>query len=118
MPYKNAADRLGRQCMRAWAQRTMAIELLGGVCIDCGTDDPLVLHFDHIDRNEKSFDLGKMFGRISTKKLLPEIQKCELRCRECHWKKTRSNGEFYTKSRGVACVEVDDDEWDALTKPK
>ena len=54
-------------------------------CIDCGETDPLVLDFDHI--KDKKYDVSDA-KRYSLKKLKLEIDKCEIRCANCHRRKT------------------------------
>lgn len=57
-------------------------------CIDCGESDITVLEFDHIDPASKSMDIGAMIGRRSWAKILAEIEKCVVRCANCHRKRT------------------------------
>ncbi len=55
-------------------------------CVDCGEKDPIVLEFDHI--RDKTFTISSV-GR--DKKLLDvkkEIEKCQVRCANCHRRKT------------------------------
>lgn len=57
-------------------------------CVDCGERDPVVLDFDHV-RGEKRFDLGnRISAGYSWEGLLNEIEKCEVRCANCHRRKT------------------------------
>lgn len=57
-------------------------------CVDCGEGDPLVLEFDHV-RGEKEADVSRMLvRRYSWKRILGEIDKCEVRCANCHRRKT------------------------------
>ena len=53
-------------------------------CVDCVEKDPIVLEFDHI-KGEKvnNVSTGATFG-WSLKKLQKEIDKCEIRCANCH----------------------------------
>jgi hypothetical protein len=58
-------------------------------CVDCGEKDILVLEFDHKDRNSKVGDINtiiKTYG--SLKKVKDEISKCDIRCANCHRRKT------------------------------
>lgn len=58
-------------------------------CVDCGEKDILVLEFDHRDRSEKFGDISQMMSRMqSLSKLKKEISKCEIRCANCHRRKT------------------------------
>lgn len=58
-------------------------------CVDCGEKDILVLEFDHKDRAKKSFEINKILrARLTFKKLIEEISKCDVRCANCHRRKT------------------------------
>jgi hypothetical protein len=61
------------------------IELMGGKCVDCGTQDNL--EFDHAIAATKSFDVGRLLNYSKTKRD-QELAKCVLRCSECHKKKS------------------------------
>jgi len=56
-------------------------------CVDCGECDPIVLQFDHT--RGKKFNIGDA-GRkgLSLPVVLREISKCEVRCANCHQRKT------------------------------
>lgn len=57
-------------------------------CVDCGEKDILVLDFDHV-RGEKKFGIGnavRLGYSLSVIEL--EIVKCEVRCANCHRRKT------------------------------
>lgn len=54
-------------------------------CIDCGEKDPIVLEFDH--RKDKEYNVSAM-NYLSLNKLSKEIAKCDVRCANCHRKKT------------------------------
>jgi hypothetical protein len=59
-------------------------------CMDCGESNPIVLDFDHV-RGEKVSNVSDMASSsycISTIK--DEIRKCNIRCSNCHRKKTHS----------------------------
>jgi hypothetical protein len=54
-------------------------------CIDCGISNPLVLEFDHIDPETKSANVSDLvMRRLSWKRVFAEIQKCVVRCANCH----------------------------------
>lgn len=56
-------------------------------CIDCGEADPVVLEFDH--RNGKEFGIADYIRcGGSTERLLAEMAKCDVRCANCHRRKT------------------------------
>ena len=57
-------------------------------CVDCGEDDWVVLEFDHV-RGKKFMNVTDMSRRhFSIKKIQEEIDKCEVRCANCHRRKT------------------------------
>jgi hypothetical protein len=58
-------------------------------CVDCGESDPVVLEFDHRDPGAKSFNIGAAStGSIGLERVRREIQKCDVRCANCHRRKT------------------------------
>ena len=57
-------------------------------CVDCGEADITVLEFDHVDPATKAIDIGTMVGRRSWAVILAEIAKCEVRCANCHRRRT------------------------------
>ena len=57
-------------------------------CIDCGTTDVLVLTFDHV-RGEKRATISNLAHNCaSLLSLTDEIAKCEVRCFNCHARRT------------------------------
>ena len=57
-------------------------------CLDCGESNPVVLDFDHV-RGDKSKAISDMVcNYYSIKTIKEEIRKCEVRCANCHRKKT------------------------------
>ncbi len=53
-------------------------------CVDCGEADPVVLDFDHV-RGEKLADVARLIaGGYEWAKVKSEIEKCEVRCANCH----------------------------------
>ena len=64
-------------------------------CIDCGEADPIVLTFDHV-RGIKEFNISEIFRvQYSWKKIVIEIDKCEIRCCNCHMRKTSIERKFW-----------------------
>lgn len=56
-------------------------------CIDCGyRDHAVALDFDHVS-GKKDFALSRAYGK-SWKRILAELEKCEVRCANCHRVKT------------------------------
>lgn len=57
-------------------------------CVDCGETDPIVLEFDHV-RGVKRKNVADMINAAySLESLAEEITKCEVRCANCHRRKT------------------------------
>ena len=58
-------------------------------CVDCGETDVLVLELDHV-RGEKEASVCKLLNSYKSgwDRLLKEIEKCEVRCANCHRRKT------------------------------
>ena len=64
-------------------------------CVDCGESDPIVLTFDHV-RGEKRYEVSTMVREgMLPETIAAEIEKCEVRCFNCHairtHKQMRSN---------------------------
>lgn len=57
-------------------------------CVDCGNNDIRVLEFDHKEGLDKIDNVGNMLYRNCWKTILKEIDKCEIRCANCHRIKT------------------------------
>ena len=53
-------------------------------CVDCGNSDIRVLDFDHI-KGEKFYDVSHLVTKAyKLDKIINEINKCEVRCANCH----------------------------------
>jgi hypothetical protein len=61
-------------------------------CVDCGETNIIVLEFDHIG-DDKHFSISDATRKgYSLEKIKNEIAKCEVRCANCHRKKTYERG--------------------------
>jgi len=61
-------------------------------CVDCGETDIVVLEFDHIG-DDKQFSISDAVRHgYGMAKIKAEIAKCEVRCANCHRKKTYERG--------------------------
>lgn len=56
-------------------------------CVDCGFSDPRALDFDHV-KGDKIKEISRLVYSSSLKRLQTEIDKCEMRCSNCHRIKT------------------------------
>ena len=63
-------------------------------CVDCGEKDIVVLDFDHMSDKTDSIALMRK-RRLSLKVIKNEIEKCEVRCANCHRRKTALKGKWY-----------------------
>jgi 5-methylcytosine-specific restriction endonuclease McrA len=56
-------------------------------CVDCGENDPVVLDFDH--KSDKVASISYLLGTVAGwERVEKEIEKCEVRCANCHRRKT------------------------------
>lgn len=57
-------------------------------CVDCGERDPVVLTFDHV-RGRKKAHVAQMIANNALWKIVKkEIEKCDVRCANCHARKS------------------------------
>lgn len=75
------------ETLRRREKRSIAIDLLGAECVNCGSTDNL--EFDHINRDRKDDRhlLSQLWGS-SWQRIEQELEKCQLLCKDCHWFKT------------------------------
>lgn len=73
--------------LRAWVRDYLASH----PCVDCNEADPIVLEFDHRDPASKLGNIADIINRSGwgLEKLQVEIAKCDVRCCNCHRKRTR-----------------------------
>lgn len=69
-------------------------------CVDCGESDPIVLEFDHV-RGEKIKAIS-ILKKSSLKAVKEEIKKCEVRCANCHRRKTAIQFNWKNKLASIA----------------
>ncbi len=79
----------GAMRRRRQQRRATLIEMAGGVCITCSSDQEL--NFDHRDPATKLFELSGCALDKAWAKILEEYAKCDLLCRPCHLVKTRQD---------------------------
>jgi transcription elongation factor Elf1 len=92
---RNRPEYIAREVDRTRRRRTENRRLMRAYlrvhpCVDCGESDIVTLQFDHRDRATKRQDVallvvGKPWSAVST-----EIEKCDVRCANCHRKRTAS----------------------------
>jgi hypothetical protein len=64
-------------------------------CVDCGECDPVVLEFDHV-RGDKVANVSKMVRDRPWSAILQELEKCEVRCANCHRRRTARQFGWHT----------------------
>lgn len=63
--------------------------LLDHPCVDCGETDIEVLDFDHREPSEKTHGIAKLVSNgAAWDKIAAEIVKCDIRCANCHRRRT------------------------------
>ena len=64
--------------------------------VDCGETDPVVLEFDHV-RGNKVADVTAIVGHgYAKEKIIEEIEKCDIRCTNCHRRKTAKDRGWFS----------------------
>lgn len=62
-------------------------------CVDCGEADPIVLEFDH--RQDKLSAISRLAREATLDKIKLEIKKCDVRCANCHRRRTAKSLGWY-----------------------
>jgi hypothetical protein len=105
--YKANKPRHNRRRVVNWRRyrdrnrRLMQAFLCGKGCVDCGEQDPLVLEFDHVS-GEKQGNISEMVS-IGTawSRIENEVAKCEIRCANCHRRKTARDFKWFKGDIGA-----------------
>lgn len=89
--HRNRARRRGER------RRFFASYLGSRPCVDCGESDTLLLEFDHV--RDKRGDVSTLAWRLAPwDRVLEEIAKCEIRCGNCHRRRTAERRRASRKS--------------------
>lgn len=72
-------------------------------CVDCGESDPVVLQFDHLRDKRKNVS-HMLSGGFTWATIRAEIDKCDVRCANCHRRKTARERETLPRNRNGAAV--------------
>lgn len=88
LKYKNRAKKHTEKT-RMVVRKLIFDYLTSHPCVDCGESDPIVLEFDHRDGNQKEFNIANSINRgYAPKRVIEEMNKCDVRCANCHRRKT------------------------------
>ncbi len=74
-------------------------------CVDCGELDPDVLDFDHL-RDKRANVSRLVHVAVSWELVLAEIAKCQVRCANCHRRRTARSGNYYRTLAAVARIDT------------
>jgi hypothetical protein len=82
--------------------------LLAHPCVDCGETDLRVLEFDHRPGSGKTRDISYLIrGGTSWRRVAEELEKCDVRCRNCHALITYARGEGNWRTDAQRRVEAE-----------
>jgi hypothetical protein len=71
-------------------------------CVDCGEEDIIVLEFDHLPERGKAHGISVMVSNgYGLGAIIAEIDKCEVRCANCHKRKTAIRSEWAKGNTGI-----------------
>jgi transcription elongation factor Elf1 len=89
----NKADYVRRAIVQTKARREenrrqVLLYLATHPCVDCGNANVVTLEFDHRDRARKLTEVSRLIGNRRWPRVLTEIEKCDVRCINCHRRKT------------------------------
>ena len=64
-------------------------------CVNCGITDIRVLEFNHIKPGKVADVTDLMHRGVSIRRITEEIDKCEVRCRNCHKERTWEQNNYW-----------------------
>jgi hypothetical protein len=87
-------------------KRRVLDHLLCHPCVDCGEPDPVLLEFDH--RRDKVIGVAELLHRhVSWETVAAEIAKCEVRCANCHRRRTAMEGGWFRTGGAPGRIRTD-----------
>ena len=75
-------------------------------CVDCGEHDPMVLEFDHRDGVDKENDVARLMATGSWALIASEIAKCDIRCANCHRRRTAERFGWLKRSLQLSAAKM------------
>lgn len=93
-----------RKFRRLWTEQIAVLrDLRSAPCADCGDSFPwYVMEFDHRQPADKVRNLPLMAGRVTTARLMAEVEKCDIVCCNCHRVRTYRRRQGIRGSSSVA----------------
>ena len=74
--------------------------LLDHPCVDCGEADPVVLEFDHRDASDKVAAVSTLArSGYSLSAVQREVAQCDVRCANCHRRRTHEQRGWWGRAR-------------------
>jgi len=73
-------SKLRREAMSIWYVNILKTKC----CAHCGNKDYRTFDWHHLDPNKKDKAISKMLSRSSKEKILAEMSKCIVLCKNCH----------------------------------
>jgi hypothetical protein len=91
----------GRNKAQRRRQRREQVRAFRVSCVDCGNANPVLLDFDHL--RDKVAEISQLVNAgMPWAVIKAEIDKCEVRCANCHARKTaREQGSYRTRMVGL-----------------
>ena len=72
-------------------------------CVDCGEDDVRCLDFDHRDPSQKLANVSQLVAtHVRWERIQAEIEKCDIRCANCHRKRTAEQQQSWRHQRWLS----------------
>lgn len=85
---------------RRVARQRVLQYLRANPCVDCGECDVLVLEFDHRHQHQKKAKVTELVTQARTwQRIEDEIAKCDVRCANCHRRRTHKQLGWHARSR-------------------
>lgn len=86
---------------RTVEKKKQMLMMLGGKCSKCGYDkNYAALDFHHKDPSDKEFSISKIRWQ-SLDKIIPELNKCIILCRNCHSEHHYPHAQNWRKDEGM-----------------
>ena len=100
--YQRNKEKVKARCAKAAKERILERRkyiynyLKSHPCVECGENDPRCLDFDHINPENKDLEISRaIWNNWSMKRLINEIEKCQILCSNCHRKRTAEQMGWY-----------------------